>query len=189
MKSRPFLTAAALAAMTVPALAHPGHGEAGVLSGFLHPLSGADHILARVAVGLWAAFLGGRAFWLVPGAFVSAMIVGFVFGMNGMVLPAIEPGIAASVVVLGMMIARAARLPLARSMAIVALFGLFHGQAHGAELTGSALLFGLGFTAATVLLHAGGLTVGGVLGQQRLLARALGVLIAGSGLLIFGGMA
>lgn len=189
MKSRSLLTAAALAATTLPALAHPGHDEAGLLSGFLHPLSGADHLLAMVAVGLWAAFLGGRAFWLVPGAFMSAMVVGFLFGMNGMVLPAIEPGIAASVVVLGVMIATTARLPLAPSIAIIALFGLLHGQAHGAELTGSALRFGLGFTAATAMLHAAGMASGTVLARQRKLARALGMVIAGGGLLIFGGFA
>jgi urease accessory protein len=192
MKLSSIAIAAALAAVATPVLAHPGHGvhTHTLLAGTWHPLSGLDHITAMVAVGLWAAFLGGRALWLVPVSFVLAMIVGFGFGTNGMVLPAIEPGIAASVIVLGVLIAMVVRVPLLPAMAIVGLFGLFHGQAHGAEMTGTALMFGLGFTISTVALHATGLAIGSALGRQRLLAaRLVGAVIAGSGLLILGGVA
>jgi urease accessory protein len=190
MKTRSFLTAAALAATTVPALAHPGHDGAGLVSGLLHPLSGADHVLAMVAVGVWAAYLGGRSLWAVPASFVLAMIAGFILGAAGMVAPAIEPGVAASVFVLGVMIATAARLPLLPSMAMVGLFGFFHGQAHGSEITGAALTFALGFTLSTIFLHATGLALGGALVRQRLpLARALGALIAGVGVFVLGGVA
>lgn len=190
MRSRLLLTAAVFAATTMPAFAHPGHDEVGLLSGFLHPLLGFDHILAMVAVGLWAALLGGRALLAVPASFVFAMVVGFLFGMNDMFLPTIEPGIAASVVLLGALVATAMRMPLLSSMAVIGLAGLVHGQAHGAELNGSALLFGLGFTAATILLHAAGLAIGGAIGNRwQLFARSLGAAIAGSGLLILGGFA
>lgn len=189
MQTHSFLTAAALAATTAPALAHSGQEGAGLVAGFLHPVSGTDHVLAMVAVGFWAASLGGRALWLVPAAFVSAMAAGFVLGAGGLVLPAIGQGTAASVFLLGVMIATTVRMPRPPSMVIIGVFGLFHGQAHGAEPTGSAVLFGAGFMAATLLLHAAGLCAGSMLARQRVFARALGAAIAGAGLLIAGGMA
>jgi urease accessory protein len=157
------------------AQAHPGHGPANSFAaGIGHPLGGLDHILAMVAVGLWAAQLGGRSLWAVPAAFVSLMTVGGVLGMMGMPLPMVETGILVSVLVMGILIAAAARLPLAASMAVVGLFALFHGHAHGTEipLAASGLTYALGFVFATALLHTCGIALG-IFAQQRFTAPAL----------------
>jgi urease accessory protein len=150
----------------VPSLAQahpgaPGHTH-GFSNGLLHPLTGLDHICAMVAVGLWAAQRGGRALWLVPATFISIMIVGGILGMGKVGIPYVEQGIAASVLVLGIFIAAAVRLPVAASMAIVGLFALFHGYAHGAEMpdTASGLAYGIGFVIATASLHLSGIGIG-----------------------------
>jgi urease accessory protein len=154
---------------TLPAIAsaHPGHdGDHGFgwdfSGGFAHPLSGWDHLLAMIAVGLWAAQLGGRARWLVPAAFVSVMTLGAILGHGGMAIAGTEQAIAASVLFLGLLVATAARLPIAAGMAITGVFALFHGLAHGAEMpaTAAGLSYGLGFVLATTLLHAAGLGLG-----------------------------
>jgi urease accessory protein len=154
------------------AFAHPGHGVTNVFaSGFSHPFGGLDHWLAMVAVGLWAAQMGGRALWMVPGAFVSLMLFGGMLAMSGIHLPYVEAGILASVVVLGVVVAAALKFPLAVSAAIVGLFALFHGHAHGAEMPMAkgmamdAVSYSLGFTLATALLHGLGIA-GGVILQQ-----------------------
>ncbi len=155
-----------LSILLVPALAQahpgvPGHTH-GFGNGLLHPLTGLDHICAMVAVGLWAAQRGGRALWLVPITFVSIMTVGGALGIGGIHIPYVEQGIAASVLVLGIFIAAAIRLPLAASMTIVGLFALFHGYAHGAEMpdTASGFAYGIGFIVATASLHLAGVTLG-----------------------------
>ncbi len=152
---------AALAAFSAStAMAHTGHGSAaGFMAGFSHPLFGADHFLAMLAVGLWAGAIGGRATWLVPGAFVAAMVFGGVMGAQGIALPAVELGIAFSVIALGALLAFNPSLPLAASMAIAAVFAVFHGHAHGSEMPvdASGLAYGAGFILATALLHATGL--------------------------------
>ncbi len=134
-----------------------------------------------VAVGLWAAQRGGAALWALPAAFVTAMIGGGLLGMNGVDLPAVELGIAGSVIALGALIALQSRLPLAASVAAVALFALFHGHAHGAEMPEAAqpLLYGLGFALATALLHGTGVAAAlAVRGRTgALLVRAAGALI------------
>jgi urease accessory protein len=139
----------------------PGHAH-GFSHGLLHPLTGLDHICAMVAVGLWAAQRGGRALWLVPATFVSVMIIGGTLGMGKVGIPYVEQGIAASVLVLGILIAAAIRLPVTASMAIVGLFALFHGYAHGAEMpdTASGFAYGIGFIVATASLHLAGLGLG-----------------------------
>jgi len=139
----------------------PGHTH-GFANGLMHPLTGLDHICAMVAVGLWAAQRGGRALWLVPTTFVSIMIVGGALGMGHAGIPYVEQGIATSVLVLGILIAAAIRLPLAVSTAIVGLFALFHGYAHGAEMpaTASGLAYGVGFVIATASLHLCGIGLG-----------------------------
>jgi urease accessory protein len=181
----------ALITTTTPAFAHSGQGsEAGALvAGFAHPLLGLDHVLAMVAVGLWAAFLGGRAVWIVPAAFVSVMTGGFALATEGFTLPAVELGVAGSVVVLGVLIAAAVRLPLALSSSLVGLLAFFHGYAHGLELSGEALVFGIGFGTATALLHAVGIGLGLVLARRGLmLARGVGGATAAIGLVLLGGL-
>jgi len=128
-------------------------------SGFAHPLHGLDHILAMVAVGLWAGQMGGRARWLVPASFVGVMALGGALAMAGLHVPYTEEGILLSVLVLGILIAVAARFPLPASMAIVGIFAFFHGHSHGMEMPANAVgyTYGAGFALATVLLHATGM--------------------------------
>jgi urease accessory protein len=162
---------AAIAVILAPrsAFAHTGVSPAhDLLHGLEHPLTGLDHILAMFAVGLWAAQRGGRAIWFVPTAFVLAMTVGAALGISRVAIPFVEPGIAISVLILGVFIAAAIKLPLSISAAIVGLFAIAHGYAHGAEIaaTASGLTYILGFIADTILLHATGISVG--LALQRL---------------------
>ena len=156
-------TLGAICLLPGSALAHTGVGHTtGFGAGFIHPLSGADHLLAMVAVGLWAAQMGGRAAWALPGTFVSMMIAGGVLGMSGVPVPFIEPGILASVVVLGLLIAGAFKLPLVVSGTLVGIFAVFHGHAHGAEMPIAieAVSYSAGFALATALLHAVGTLAG-----------------------------
>jgi urease accessory protein len=145
------------------AQAHPNHGSAtGMASGLAHPFSGLDHLCAMIAVGLWAAQRGGRALWTVPLAFISVMTLGAMVGMGGLQVPYAEQGIVASVLILGLLIAGAVRLPLAASVILVGLFAVFHGYAHGAEMpaTASGFAYGAGFVIATATLHLLGIGVG-----------------------------
>jgi urease accessory protein len=163
------LAAASLVLAPCVASAHPGHeGTPGLVHGFLHPLGGLDHILAMVAVGLFAARLGGRALWLVPASFVVTMAVAGVAGMTGFALPYVEAGIALSILVLGAAIALDWTMPVAAAMGLVAFFAVFHGHAHGAEMpqTMSGLAYGAGFIAATAALHALGIGLGLVIGRS-----------------------
>jgi urease accessory protein len=193
---RPILAlSTALALAASPALAHTGVGPtAGLAAGFTHPLFGLDHLLAMIAVGLLAAQLGGRALWAVPAAFVAAMIAASVVGMAGLPLPLVELGIAASVVVLGATVLSGRRLPVAGAMALAGAFALFHGHAHGAEMPAdaTALAYGAGFVAATLLLHGAGLGLGLAVRRtaDRLgpaLLRAAGGMVAATGLLLAAG--
>jgi urease accessory protein len=172
----PRLAAASLALATIAvptvavptiAWAHPGHEGAGFVHGLIHPLGGLDHILAMVAVGLFAARLGGRALWLVPASFVTAMALAGAVGMTGFALPHVEAGIALSILVLGAAIAFETTMPVAAAMALVAFFAVFHGYAHGAEMpeTMSGLAYGAGFLAATAALHAAGIGLGLLIGR------------------------
>ncbi len=145
------------------ALAHTGVGETtGLMHGFIHPIGGTDHLLAMVAVGLWAAQIGGRALWVVPSTFVGVMIIGGILGFAGVSVPFIEQGILLSLLILGVLIAGAFRLPLVYSALIVGLFALFHGHAHGAEmpLLITAATYTFGFAVATALLHLAGIGLG-----------------------------
>lgn len=160
---RILIVAAALAATAMPAFAHTGVGtSSGLAAGFSHPLLGLDHLLAMIAVGLFAASRGGKALWLVPAAFVAMMVGGGVLAMAGIGLPMVEIAIALSVIVLGAAVALRLSLPLAGAMALVGAFALFHGHAHGTEMPAgaSALTYGLGFVAATALLHGVGVVLG-----------------------------
>ena len=145
------------------AYAHGGIGlNSGIAGGFMHPLSGLDHIAAMVAVGLWGAFLGRPAIWLLPVVFPLIMVVGGVFGMLHLPIPAIETGIASSAIVLGLMVALAARPPLWVAAIMVAIFAIFHGYAHGAELPNATnpIAYSIGFVVATGLLHLSGIAFG-----------------------------
>lgn len=179
-------------ASAAPAFAHLNPQEHGsFMAGFSHPLFGLDHILVMVAVGLWAAQIGGRAMWAVPAAFVAMMALGFGLAVAGVSLPFVEPVILASVVTLGLLVAMAVRLDPAVSAAIVAVFALFHGHAHGGELgVAGALPFATGFVIATALLHVGGIALGlGIarIAGGRTLTRILGAATALAGVaLAFG---
>lgn len=190
-----FAVLAAMAALSFSqsAFAHPGHGVHDLAGGFAHPLSGIDHLLAMVAVGVWAAQLGGRALWMVPCAFVALMAGGGALGMNGLHLPLVESGIAVSVLVMGLMVATALKAPLTASLPLVGLFALFHGLAHGAELPveTSGLGYGAGFIAATVALLGTGLVLGTVtkrLAASQTLFRTAGAAVAFCGLLLLVGV-
>lgn len=153
------LTALLVLAPTA-AFAHPGHGEAiGFAAGFMHPMSGLDHILCMVAVGVFAFVLGGRALILVPLSFVGMMAAGFLLGANGVNLPFVELGIALSSIVIGAVAASGKSMPVWAAMSLVGVFAVFHGHAHGAEMPANAggLEYAAGFMAATALLHAAGI--------------------------------
>jgi urease accessory protein len=159
----------ALALLLAPALAfaHPGHGDNGLIAGISHPLGGLDHLLAMLAVGLWAAQQQGAARWALPCTFVGTLLIGGMLGFEGMNLPALESGIAASVLALGLAVALAVRPPLAMAVGATALFALFHGVAHGLELPemSSPWTYAMGFVAGTAALHAAGYAVVRVLPQ------------------------
>lgn len=166
MRNKPYLegTVFILSLLAVPvAQAHNlAHEGVSLLAGFSHPLFGWDHVLAMLAVGLWAAQQNGRTSWRLPLVFVGLMTVGAIVAGAGLVLPASETGIATSLLVLGLLLAFAVRPPAIFSMAMVGLFALFHGFSHGTEMPQavSALTFALGFILATTLLHLLGVQLG-----------------------------
>lgn len=183
-----FITATILAVATLiagPAAAHTGGGAAGGFgAGFVHPFLGLDHLLAMTAVGLWAARLGGSARIAVPAAFVGVMALGGVIGAAGVALPLVEPAIAVSVIAMGVLLMGGIRMPVAAGMALVGVFAVFHGHAHGSEIpaAASAPIYALGFAGATALLHGIGLAVGlGTLRNRPLLGFRL-LRVAGSGI-------
>jgi urease accessory protein len=168
------------------AYAHTGLEHAvSFASGFAHPWAGLDHVLAMVAVGLWAGVNSGRALWAWPAAFVGMMVMGGALGMAGVPMPMVEPGILGSVIVLGLLVLAAARLPLAVGVAVVALFALVHGHAHGAELPAQAAAasFAAGFALATALLHGIGLGTAQLATGERgqLFVSGAGALVAVAG--------
>jgi len=187
------MIAIAVAGFSPAAFAHIGvnvgdHLHLGMVAGLAHPFSGLDHMLAMVAVGLWASQLGRRAVWAMPLTFPAVMAIGALAGFSGVVLPWVETGVAGSVLVLGVVVALALRPSLAVSISLIALFALLHGYAHGVELPASASApsYGAGFVAATLLLHLIGIGLGLGAGRVpvRFAARSAGGAIAGVGLLL-----
>lgn len=178
---------AALAAGTAPAFAHvglPGHVHGGFLAGLSHPVSGIDHLLAMMAVGIWSALAAkgdSSKVWLAPVAFVVTMLIGAGAGYGGLPLPLVETGIALSVVALGLMIMTRVELPALAGAALVALFALYHGHAHGAEASGAVLSYMAGFALTTAALHASGIGIGAAMLRLRLAAPVVGGLIAAAG--------
>ncbi|MBG6559803.1 HupE/UreJ family protein [Pseudomonas aeruginosa] len=190
MKLPKLLAALALLAAPALAFAHPGHGEHGLVAGLAHPLTGLDHLLAMFAVGLWAAQQQGAARLALPCTFVGTMLVGGLLGFEGLQLPFMETGIAASVLALGLCVALAVRPPLPLAMAATALFALAHGVAHGLELPdlSSPWLYALGFVAATAALHAAGYALVRFLPQAAApLVRLAGLASAGAGVWVLAG--
>jgi urease accessory protein len=172
------------------AWAHIQAGEAGgLVSGLSHPVSGLDHVLAMVAVGLWGAQLGMPALWVLPVAFPMMMACGGMLGLMGTALPGVEVGIAVSAIVLGALVLASVRLPLVAAVVLVAFFAVFHGHAHGTELQAgqNAVLYSLGFVIATGLLHALGIGIG--LMQRwppgRMALRGAGAIVLAGGLYFF----
>jgi urease accessory protein len=195
---RRLLTRAAILAASgaaAPAFAHTGVSPAHDFAhGFLHPLSGLDHMLAMVAVGLYAAHLGGRSRWLLPAAFVSTMLAGGLAGYAGVRPPLVEPAVALSVIAMGTAIALGARLPTLAATVLVAVFAVAHGHAHGSEgaAVASFLTYAAGFAAATALLHAAGIAAGLALDRlgklpATVLKRAAGVSGVVTGIAILAG--
>lgn len=188
---RTALAAILLLAAAMPAYAHVGVGTtSSFAAGFAHPLSGLDHMAVMIAVGLWAAMKGGRAVWAWPLAFVGVMLVGAALGMLQVPVPFVEPGILASVVALGLLVALAVDLPVPAGVAIIGLFALFHGHAHGTEVPENAggLEYMAGFAVATALLHVIGMAAALGLGLRfRVVARLAGAACAAVGVgLAFG---
>jgi urease accessory protein len=162
------------------ASAHPGHGSS-FMAGMAHPWFGLDHLLAMLAVGAWAFQMGGRAIWLVPATFIGLMVVAAGAGMAGIALPQVEAGIASSVLILGLLIAFAVKIKPAAAAALVALFAIFHGHAHGVEMPalGTAWQYAIGFILATAALHGLGLMLAKGVDSRWL--RATGAITAASG--------
>ena len=186
MRRLPILAAAALLFAT-PALAHSGHGaHGGLVAGFVHPMTGLDHMLAMLGVGLWAGLALKRDWWLWPATFVGFMVAGFAAGLGAAALPGVEGVIAASVIALGLAVAFNLKAPAMVGAAVVAVFGLAHGYAHGQELpTGvSGVEFAAGFVAATIALHLAGFGLSWMVGRlnARVLARVSGLGLATAGL-------
>ena len=181
------LLALALSAVAGIASAHEGNGAVGgFAAGFMHPILGWDHVIAMVAVGLWGAFLGRPAIWVLPVVFPLVMAFGGALGVAGVPMPGVETGIAVSAIVLGAMVAFAARPPLWVAAVIVGAFAIFHGHAHGAELPEAAnpLAYSLGFVLATGLLHLCGIAFGLVVRWPagQIAVRVSGAAIATAGL-------
>jgi len=195
--ARPAL-ALLLTAAALPALAHTGADAGahhhGFLAGFMHPLTGVDHLAAMLAVGLWSALAArnGRELLAAPLGFAAMLLAGALMGLAGVALPAVEPMIAASLLVLGLLVFTRRRLPALASAALVGVFAVFHGLAHGQELAGEsdAALTLAGILAATVLLHAAGIGLGWALRHaNRWLPRLAGIAVALLGAALLGGVA
>jgi urease accessory protein len=169
-----------------PALAHEGAGAVGgFISGLSHPVSGLDHIAAMIAVGLWGAQLGRPALWVLPVMFPTVMALGGFLGLVGVPLPGVEIGIAVSAIVLGAMVVASAKPPLGVCIAVVSIFAVFHGHAHGTELPQeqSGLVYSIGFVMCTGCLHGVGILIGTVNHWERgkIVLRGLGGVVLAAG--------
>lgn len=182
MKNDKIVMTIVMAGLPSLAFAHPGGGDiSGFWYGFVHPVSGLDHLLTMLAVGFWAAQAGGNRVWMIPATFVTLLLAGGVAGMQGVPLPYVEQGIAASLLMLGVLVAIAGRLNMSASIAMVGCFAVFHGHAHGAEIPAGAMVlaYSCGFALATIILHGVGIVAG--LTVKRSWARYAGIGVAMSG--------
>lgn len=183
----------AMVVMTVAAVLAAGEASAhtgeslsgGLISGFTHPILGWDHVVAMVAVGLWGAFLGNPAIWILPVVFPLVMALGGALGVAGIPVPAVEAGIAVSGIVLGLLVAFAVRAPLWIAAVLVGVFAIFHGHAHGTELPDAAnpFAYALGFVVGTGVLHLAGILLGfaTAIPKGAYVVRAAGIVIAAVG--------
>ena len=194
MKRVPHLAvAAAMVLMPGVAVAHTGVGDtSGFSHGFVHPLSGIDHLLAMMMVGVFAWQLGGRALWLAPLTFILVMALGGALGVAGLAIPFVETGIALSVIVLGAAVAFRINVPAATAIAFVGLFAIFHGHAHGTEMpeNTAGFTYGLGFMVATAALHLAGIGLGFFIGRigGPALVRVTGGVVTVVGLALLRGL-
>lgn len=186
------LAAASAGLLTSAAFGHPGHATAGVGAGMAHPLSGVDHLVTMLAVGMWAWQTGLRRAWMVPVAFTAAMVGGAAIAINGAALPGSEQGILAGLLVIGLLVALSWRMPVWVGAALAAGFAVFHGYAHGTEMgTGvSAMGYGIGFVATTLALIAAGAGLAKVLSHVKgpMAVRAAGAAMVALAVLMFGGV-
>jgi urease accessory protein len=181
-----------LALTATPAFAHVGAtSTASFVAGVSHPLTGIDHVAVMVAVGMWAALKGGRAFWVWPMAFVGAMLIGGALGMANVPLPYVESAVAASVMALGILVALAIDLPVWAGALLIGAFAVFHGHAHGSEITEtiSGVEYMVGFAVATASLHALGITFALLMTRVHLrrVIRGAGLACALAGAVLFAG--
>ncbi len=177
---------AGVVALAMPANAHTGHGASGLAAGLIHPIIGIDHLLAMVAVGVWSASQPLNRAWHGPLVFVILLAIGGFMGLSGLALPLVEPGIVLSVMVLGIMVLAAARLPVSLGLVLIGGFALLHGHAHGSEATGTLAAYMAGFLFASAGLHAAGYGAGRYLASQRYGLAASGLAISAAGLALVG---
>lgn len=182
--------AGALMSISSVALAHPGHEMSGFYTGLAHPFTGLDHLLAMVAVGLWAAQWGGHARWQVPASFIALLCLGGIVGINGFTLPGTEWGVAASLVVFGVFVALGSKLSVGTGILISGVFAFFHGAAHGVEIPNVSMGFAysMGFVVASALLHASGFLTGYATRFVPLVVRFAGAAIASTGAVLMSGI-
>jgi len=173
-------SAVLLSGFSAGAFAHPGHGD-GFLAAFAHPFTGLDHLLMMVFVGVWAGHSGGAIRWLLPATFLLSMFGGWVLGAQGLWMPSVDSGIAATLIVLGVLLALQIQLPRALQMGLVAVFALLHGLAHGSELTGNVWSSAAGMLLATAFLHGVGLAATAAIPAHRVAGATLALI--GGGLL------
>ena len=183
MKTKRLAVVMALTAVMAPAaaFAHPGHSLSGLGAGLAHPFLGLDHLLAMVAVGVWAAQQPAGRAWQGPVLFVAMLGAGALIAIAGWRMPFAEPGVAASVILLGLMVAGASRVPASAGLAAIAAFAVMHGHAHGAEAVAPIGGYVAGFLAASALLHTGGYAAGRLLTPTRYGVAVAGLAIAAAG--------
>lgn len=186
LHAKRLITALSLLPFSGMAMAHSGdHASGGLLGGIMHPLAGLDHLAVMLAVGIWATAVLRKQAWQPVATFLGFMVLGAVFGMSGIALPALETGIAVSVLLMGLLLVVLARVPAVSGVGLIALFAIFHGNAHGLEMPASAapVLYATGFLLATGLLHLSGVKLGKLFTELRSewVLRSVGVAIGGAG--------
>lgn len=178
------LAGAAASLLPGAAFAHPGHELTGLSAGLAHPFLGTDHLLAMLAVGVWAALQPANRAWQGPALFITMLAAGAALGLAGISLPFVEPGILASVMLLGILVAGAKLVPAPASLALIAAFAVLHGHAHGAEAVEPLAGYAAGFIGASALLHLLGYVGGRQLAATRYGVAAAGLSIATAGAIL-----